>query len=102
MKKTIRLFAVAAAMAVMAACSKEQALDEVPVIEKEDTPAETTYDPAKYLLGFGASMEETKADLAESGAFSWTTGDKVKVICLGKDKLGRMSFSIKDVPKEEN
>ena len=80
MKKTIRLFAIAAAMAVMAACGKEQALDEVPVIEKEDTPAETTYDPAKYLLGFGASMEETKADLAESGAFSWTTGDKVKVI----------------------
>ncbi len=29
-----------------------------------------------------------------------TLGDKVKVICLGKDKMGRMSFSIKDVPKE--
>ncbi len=27
-----------------------------------------------------------------------TLGDKVKVICLGKDKMGRMSFSIKDVP----
>ena len=27
-------------------------------------------------------------------------GDKVKVICLGKDKMGRMSFSIKDVPEE--
>ncbi len=29
-----------------------------------------------------------------------TLGDMVKVICLGKDKLGRISFSIKDVPKE--
>ena len=27
-----------------------------------------------------------------------TLGDKVTVICLGKDKMGRMSFSIKDVP----
>ena len=25
-----------------------------------------------------------------------TLGDEVKVVCLGKDKLGRMSFSIKD------
>lgn len=30
-----------------------------------------------------------------------TLGDKVKVVCLGKDKMGRMSFSIKDV-KENN
>jgi polyribonucleotide nucleotidyltransferase len=30
-----------------------------------------------------------------------TLGDVVKVICLGKDKMGRMSFSIKDVPAEE-
>ena len=29
-----------------------------------------------------------------------TLGDKVTVICLGKDKMGRMSFSIKDVPAE--
>ena len=26
-----------------------------------------------------------------------TLGDKVKVVCLGKDKMGRMSFSMKDV-----
>ena len=30
-----------------------------------------------------------------------TLGDKVTVICLGKDKTGRMSFSIKDVPKDK-
>ncbi len=29
-----------------------------------------------------------------------TLGDKVKVVCLGKDKMGRVSFSIKDVPEE--
>ena len=27
-------------------------------------------------------------------------GDEVTVICMGKDKMGRMSFSIKDVPEE--
>ena len=27
-------------------------------------------------------------------------GDKVKVVCLGKDKMGRISFSMKDVPAE--
>lgn len=27
-----------------------------------------------------------------------TLGDVVKVVCLGKDKMGRISFSIKDVP----
>ena len=30
-----------------------------------------------------------------------TLGDKVKVVCLGKDKMGRISFSMKDVPVEE-
>ena len=29
-----------------------------------------------------------------------TLGDEVKVMCLGKDKMGRISFSIKDVPKQ--
>ena len=27
-------------------------------------------------------------------------GDKVKVVCIGKDKTGKMSFSIKDAPKD--
>ncbi len=26
-----------------------------------------------------------------------TLGDDVKVVCLGKDKMGRISFSMKDV-----
>ena len=31
-----------------------------------------------------------------------TLGDKVKVVCLGKDRMGRISFSIKDVPPGES
>ena len=27
-------------------------------------------------------------------------GDVVKAVCLGKDKMGRISFSIKDVPQQ--
>ena len=27
-----------------------------------------------------------------------TIGDEVRTICLGKDRMGRISFSIKDVP----
>ena len=30
-----------------------------------------------------------------------TLGDQVTVICLGKDKMGRISFSIKDVPADK-
>ena len=30
-----------------------------------------------------------------------TLGDKVKVVCLGKDKMGRISFSMKDVPADK-
>ncbi len=29
-----------------------------------------------------------------------TLGDMVTVVCLGKDKMGRVSFSMKDVPKD--
>ena len=29
-----------------------------------------------------------------------TLGDVVKVVCLGKDKMGRVSFSIKDCPEK--
>lgn len=31
-----------------------------------------------------------------------TLGDMVKVVCVGKDKMGRISFSMKDVPKEKH
>ena len=31
-----------------------------------------------------------------------TLGDKVTVVCLGKDRMGRLSFSMKDVAKDMN
>ena len=31
-----------------------------------------------------------------------TLGDVVKVVCLGKDKMGRISFSIKDVKADKS
>lgn len=31
-----------------------------------------------------------------------TLGEMVKAVCLGKDKMGRISFSIKDVPENKN
>ena len=31
-----------------------------------------------------------------------TLGDEVKVICMGKDKMGRMSFSIKTYRQMRN
>ena len=31
-----------------------------------------------------------------------TLGDMVKAVCLGKDKMGRISFSIKDVKENKN
>ena len=30
-----------------------------------------------------------------------TLGDKVTVVCLGKDRMGRLSFSMKDVNKQK-
>ena len=51
----------------------------------------------------GQIFEGTVVSIKEFGAFVedvLTLGDKVKVICMGKDKMGRMSFSIKDVPEE--
>ena len=108
MKKTIRFFAIAAAFAAMAACNKEQDIVEVPVIIEENAPEAASYDPAEYLTGFGAAMEETKADLAESGAFSWTNGDQVKVIRSdGQEALyayneSESKFNPVDEPLEKN
>jgi len=31
-----------------------------------------------------------------------TLGDTVTVVCLGKDRMGRISFSMKDVPKNNS
>ncbi len=80
MKKTIRFFAIAAVFAVMGtACDKDQAASIFPQ-DEEKTDEQVMYDSARYLIGFGAKMEKTKADLDDgTGKFNWTDGDVVKV-----------------------
>ena len=80
MKKTIRFFAIAAVFAVMGtACDKDQAAS-ISSQDEEKTDEQVMYDSARYLIGFGAKMEKTKADLNDgTGKFSWTDGDVVKV-----------------------
>ena len=84
MKKIMRFVAFTALLAVLGvACNKEQANEDPrPVVPEEKVPEETVeYDPVKYLTGFGADMEATKADLDDvSGSLSWTDGDQVKII----------------------
>lgn len=84
MKKIMRFVAFTALLAVLGvACNKEQANEDPrPVVPEEKVSEETVeYDPVKYLTGFGADMEATKADLDDaSGSLSWTDGDKVKII----------------------
>lgn len=84
MKKIMRFVAFTALLAVLGvACNKEQANEDPrPVVPEEKVPEETVeYDPVKYLTGFGADMEATKADLDDvSGNLSWTDGDQVKII----------------------
>jgi len=63
----------------------------------------------------GQILEGTVVSIKEFGAFIefapgkerinrvedvLTLGDKVKVVCLGKDKMGRISFSMKDVKED--
>ena len=43
------------------------------------------------------SIEPLHLNNIQPASIDLTLGDKVKVVCLGKDKMGRFSFSIKDV-----
>ena len=55
----------------------------------------------------GQVLEGTVVSMKEFGAFLefapvedvLSLGDRVRVVCLGKDRMGRISFSIKDAPK---
>lgn len=81
MKKIMKFFAIAVVFAVMGtACSKDQAAKNSTAAE-ENIEGKVLYDSARYLTGFSAKMEQTKASLDDgSGKFSWTDGDVVKVI----------------------
>lgn len=80
MKKIMKFFAIAVVFAVMGtACSKDQAAKNSTAAE-ENIEGKVLYDSARYLTGFSAKMEQTKASLDDgSGKFSWTDGDVVKV-----------------------
>ena len=79
MKKMYKYLAFAASVAVLAAsCEKSQTVHQN-AIPDENTPETGSYDPEKYLLGFSASFEKTRADLDDAGTITWAEGDKVKV-----------------------
>ena len=79
MKKMYKYLAFAASVAVLAAsCEKSQTVHQN-AIPDENTPETGSYDPEKYLLGFSASFEKTRADLDDAGTITWSNGDKVKV-----------------------
>lgn len=109
MKKTIRFFAIAAVFAVMGtACDKDQTASIFPQ-DEEKTDEQVMYDSARYLIGFGAKMEKTKADLNDgTGKFSWTDGDVVKVFNSDGESAtysysaSKSKFEPKGEPLEKN
>ena len=67
------------------------------VVSIKDFGAFVEFAPGKEGMVHISKISDHRIDKVEDVL---TLGDKVKVICLGKDKMGRMSFSIKDVPEE--
>lgn len=95
MKKTLKSFGMVALTVAILSCSKEADIISteqtggspaaVPVSQEGDTPADLSgLDPEKYLLGFGASVEDirTKAEVnLSTGALSFVQGDEALVVC---------------------
>ena len=67
------------------------------VVSIKDFGAFIEFAPGKEGMVHISNIANRRINHVEDGL---TLGDKVKVICLGKDKMGRISFSIKDVPEE--
>ena len=67
------------------------------VVSIKDFGAFIEFAPGKEGMVHISNIANRRIDHVED---ELTLGDKVKVICLGKDKMGRISFSIKDVPEE--
>ena len=70
---------------------------EGPVVSIKDFGAFIEFAPGKEGMVHISNIANRRINHVED---ELTLGDKVKVICLGKDKMGRISFSIKDVPEE--
>ena len=96
-------------IAAVKATDADKAKKMIEAIVKEPEPGEIYYGKVVRLMNFGAfvnllpgkdgmvhisKIAKERIDRVEDVL---TLGDQVTVVCLGKDKMGRMSFSMKDV-----
>ena len=68
------------------------------VVSIKDFGAFLEFAPGKEGLVHISKLAKQRVEKVEDVV---SLGDVVKVVCMGKDKMGRVSFSIKDVPAEE-
>ena len=67
------------------------------VVSIKDFGAFLEFAPGKEGLVHISKLAKQRVEKVEDVV---SLGDVVKVVCMGKDKMGRVSFSIKDVPAE--
>ena len=67
------------------------------VVSIKDFGAFLEFAPGKEGLVHISKLAEQRVEKVEDVV---SLGDVVKVVCMGKDKMGRVSFSIKDVPAD--
>ncbi len=89
MEEAIRLIQI-----IVTDFEKDQILEGT-VVSIKDFGAFVEFAPGKEGMVHISNIAKRRINHVED---ELTLGDKVKVICLGKDKMGRISFSIKDVP----
>ena len=68
------------------------------VVSIKDFGAFLEFAPGKEGLVHISKLAKQRVEKVEDVV---SLGDVVKVVCMGKDKMGRVSFSIKDVPADE-
>ena len=70
---------------------------EGPVVSIKEFGAFIEFAPGKEGMVHISKIAKERINRVEDVL---TLGDKVKVVCLGKDKMGRISFSMKDVKED--
>ncbi len=68
------------------------------VVSIKEFGAFLEFAPGKEGMGHISKIAKERINHVEDVL---TLGDKVRVVCLGKDKMGRISFSMKDVREEK-
>lgn len=76
---------------------KEGQVLEGKVVSIKDFGAFLEFAPGKEAMVHISKIASHRVEKVEDVL---KLGDMVKAVCLGKDKMGRISFSIKDVPKD--